>query len=273
MARERSRSVLLPGADGSEAWVSSERRVAIVTGGASGIGLATVSRLFETGHDVVIADRDRDNALVAAAEVDPSGERSLAVETDVVDEMSVDRMIETVVERFGRIDVLVNNAGYTEPSPTHLTTDETWLRMLDVHLNGTFRCSRAAYKALCQASAPAIVSLASIAALVGMPERAAYSAAKGGIEALTRTLAVEWAPAGIRINAVAPGFVHTPLIQELLDSGTRTLNGMAARIPLRRISKPEEIANVIEFLASERASYITGQSIVVDGGLTVNGME
>ena len=252
---------------------SAPDRVVVVTGGASGIGLATVRRFLECGQSVVIADLHLDMAGKAIADMDGSRQRSLALQVDVTDTTSVDRMVDAIAERFGRLDVLVNNAGYAEPSSSHTVTDEDWARMLDVHLTGTFRCSRAAFELLSRADAPAIVNIASIAAVVGIPMRASYSAAKAGIEGLTRVLAVEWARQRIRVNAVAPGYVLTPLIERRIESGTNTMNRMTARVPLGRLGAPEEIAAVVNFLASKEASYITGQTLVVDGGQTVDGRQ
>lgn len=250
---------------------SAQRRVALVTGGASGLGLATVRRFLASGCAVVIADLDEDAARSAADELDTTGERALGLHADVTDAASADAMIAATVDRFGRLDVLVNNAGYAAPSPTDTVEDAEWLRMIDVHLNGTLRCSRAAYPALARSEAPAIINISSIAARVGMPMRASYSAAKAGIEALTRVLAVEWAPVGIRVNAIAPGFLLTPLMQKLIEKGTNTTESMAALVPIGRLGEPQEIAAIVELVAAPDASYLTGQTIVVDGGMTIDG--
>lgn len=246
-------------------------RVAIVTGGASGLGLATAKHLAETGYGVVIADFSVERAEQAAAEIGPGS--AVAVHADVSDTASVERMVAATHKQFGRLDVLVNNAGFAEPIPTHLMQDDSWIRMLDVHLGGTMRCSRAAYPLLSQSKSSAIVNLASIAAHVGIPGRAAYSAAKAGIEGLTRSLAVEWAPARLRVNAVAPGFISTPLMSSLVEAGMRDETAMAEQVPLSRLGMPNEVASVIGFLAGSASAYITGQTIVVDGGLTVDGRE
>lgn len=246
-------------------------RVAIITGGASGLGLCTARQFHAAGYSVVVADTREEAARAAVEGIDPVGERTLAVRADVTVAQSVDDMVSATIERFGCLDVLVNNAGYAQPSPTHTLSDELWLRMLDVHLNGTFRCSRAAYGALSRSQAPAIVNVSSIAAAVGMPMRASYSAAKAGIEGFTRSIAVEWAPAGIRVNAVAPGYILTPLMAELVEAGTNSVEEMSARVPMGRMGAPAEIAAVTEFLASEAALYVTGQVILVDGARTIDG--
>lgn len=247
------------------------RRVAIVTGGANGLGLAIARRLAESGHRVAVVDIQAELAAGAAAELDRSGSDVIAIPADVTDTAAVDAMVNTTVEQFGGLDILVNNAGLAAPGPTHTVDDEAWNRMLDVHLGGSLRCARAAFHALENSAEPAVVNIASIATSVGMPMRASYAAAKSAVEGLTRVLAVEWAPVGIRVNAVAPGFLLTPLMEKLIAEGTNSVESMTALVPLNRLGTPEEIAAVVGFLASPAASYLTGQSIIVDGGMTIDG--
>jgi NAD(P)-dependent dehydrogenase (short-subunit alcohol dehydrogenase family) len=249
----------------------TERRVAVVTGGASGIGLATAHALIEDGLAVAVADRNLEAAEKAACELDPHGERAVPVFVDVSSSPAVDAMVAAVMDRFGRIDVVVNNAGITRPGPTPTLTDEAWDAVVSVHLGGAFRCSRAAYPALSESATAAIVNISSIAARDGIPDRAAYCAAKVGIEGLTRALAVEWAPAGIRVNAVAPGFTRTAMFNNSIENGRADEGKLRSLIPADRIGNPEEVVAGIRFLSSPQASYITGQTLVVDGGLTVNG--
>ena len=245
-------------------------KVALVTGSAGGIGRAAAEALHADGCRVVIADINTSAAQATADEIDGTGQSAMAVEMDVRSTGSVDRAIDVTVERFGRLDVLVNNAGTVKPEPSHELTDESWSELLSVHLDGTMRCCRAAYPALSQAPGAAIVSVSSIAARFGIPKRLSYSAAKGGIEALTHVLAVEWAPQGIRVNAVAPGYVMTKRMEGTIASGLLKEEEVTRLIPMKRFATPEELGKGIAFLSSDAASYITGQVLCIDGGVSVN---
>lgn len=251
--------------------MSGGARVALVTGGAGGIGRATGRRLHADGATVVVADRDRAGAERTAREIDPSGGRALGLELDVVEVGAVRAAVATTLERFGRLDVLVNNAGRSALAPTATLDDADWQALLDVNLSGALRCAREAYPALARSDAGAIVNLASIAGVVGMRDRASYSASKAGLIGLTRALAIEWAGDGIRVNGVAPGYVRTPMIEDKAAAGIYDLAEMASRVPLGRLCSPEEIASTIAFLAGPDASFMTGQTLVVDGGMTVDG--
>ena len=243
----------------------SEQKVAVVTGAAHGLGLADAVRLAAGGYAVVIADLDRDAAERAAAEL---GGGAIGIEVDVADSAAVAALFARVDEELGRLDVLVNNAGISYPEPTIEVTDERWQRMIEIHLGGTFRCSRSAYPLLARQGG-AIVNISSIAAILGAGKRASYSAAKGGIAALTRDLAIEWASDGIRVNAVAPGVIATEILTENIERGLLDPATFDARIPLGRLGDPTEIAETVFFLA-DTATYVTGQVIVVDGGFTVS---
>ena len=250
--------------------------VALITGAADGIGWATAQRLAADGLRVALLDLRSDAAQARATEL---GEVHLGLGCDVTDEASVDAAVAAVVARWGRIDVLVNNAGIGDQSgPTIAQNLDAFDRVLAVHLRGAFLMSRAVGRQMLMQAAPiagrsrgAIVNLGSIASSTGLPARNAYSAAKAGIVGMTRAMASEWARAGIRVNAVAPGYVRTALVAELERKGAIDAAAIRRRTPLGRMAEPGEIAEVISFLASERASYVTGALIPVDGGWTAFG--
>ncbi|MCB1474232.1 MAG: glucose 1-dehydrogenase [Rhodobiaceae bacterium] len=251
---------------------SQNQRVALVTGAGAGIGLAIARRLAADGYRVALNDLDPDAADSAAAGL---GSGHLAAPGDVANEADVERIVSEVVARWGRLDVLVNNAGIGDGAVPALEQDlERFHRTMAVHADGCFLVSRTAARAMIAPPASrggAIVNLSSVAGQVAIPNRIGYAAAKGAIVMMTKVLACEWAGHGIRVNAVAPGYVRTALVDGLIRSGKIDEDGVLARTPLRRLARPEEIAAVVAFLAGPDASYVTGAVLPVDGGYLAYG--
>jgi len=238
-------------------------RVAVVTGAARGIGDAVAQSLVAAGATVISLDVDV-----------PDGQRPGIRDAvvDVADEAQVKQGFAEIDEREGGVDILVNNAGIQRIGATDTMSVGTWDSVVATHLRGAFLCSRAVIPRMRARGGGAIVSVSSVAAFQGLPGRGPYSAAKAGLLGLTRSMAVELAAAGIRVNAVAPGFTLTPLMQQALDDGSLTEEWMTQRLPLGRIARPEEIASTVLFLAGPSASYVTGQCLVVDGGWSIQGI-
>lgn len=248
---------------------------AIVTGAADGIGWATAQRLAADGWQVALLDLRMDVVQQRAADLGP---RHLAFACDVTDATAVRTAFGAVLARTQRIGALVNNAGVAEQSaPTLEQTAEAFDRVLAVHLRGSFLMAQAALAAMRtqprdgRGTRGAIVNVGSIASFVGIPGRNAYSAAKAGVLGMTRALATEWAREGIRVNAVAPGYVRTALVADLVARGAIDSQAVAERTPLGRMAEPEEIADAIAFLASPAASYVTGTTLAADGGWSILG--
>jgi len=238
----------------------------LVTGGASGLGLAAVERCLQEGASVVMADLASSRGEQQAERLDSqySG-RCLFMVMDVTSSANVDDVVAQTVSEFGGLDGVFNNAGVGGLSAAIDTTDEDYLRVIDINLNGVFRVARASLKQMYQQGSGAIVNCASILGVFGQSNAAAYSAAKGGVVNLTRTLALEAASKGVRVNAIGPGYIDTPLLADLDE----TLRQDLIRLhPLGRLGQPEEVANAFVFLVSDEASFITGSHLLVDGGFT-----
>lgn len=247
-------------------------KVALVTGASRGIGRAIALSLAREGADVVI------NCLASVAEADGVageikglGRSAVIIRADVASKAEVDAMVKKVVDGFGKIDILVNNAGMSTFGASEELEESRWRRGLDVMLTGAFFCSQAAGRAMIKRRSGKIINIASINGIVAFPERVCYSCAKAGLMQLTKVLGSEWARYNINVNAIAPGYVRTNLVEDLAEKGVLDIGELTARTPLGRLAEPEEIADAVIFLASEASKYMAGQTIVLDGGWTAYG--
>ena len=248
---------------------SLDGEVAVVTGAAQGLGRQMAAGLAEVGADVAIADLNHGKAADAAAELD--GETDvIAVETDVTDEPSVRRMVDSVTDRLGPVDVLINNAGVVENAPAEETTLESWQRVLAVNLDGVFLCAKHVGRRMLDRGQGRIVNVSSMSAFdVNVPQKqASYNVTKAGVSMLTKSLAVEWADRGVRVNAIAPGYMRTELVDEVLANNPDMEDTWIENTPLGRLGQPEELRELVVYLASDASSYMTGTTVVMDGGYT-----
>jgi 3-oxoacyl-[acyl-carrier protein] reductase len=246
-----------------------EGRVAIVTGAGRGIGAATAIRLAQDGAKVGVLDLKEEFCQETVQAIRGAGGEALPVGCDVTDAGQVERAVEQVVSHFGRLDILINNAGITRDNLLFKMSEDDWDTVMDVHLKGSFLASRAAQKHMVQQRYGKIVNISSTSAL-GNRGQANYSTAKAGLQGFTRTLAIELGPFNINVNAVAPGYIVTDMTRQMAErigmDFQENQKLAAERIPLRRVGQPEDIANVVAFLVSDDASFLSGQVIYVNGG-------
>ncbi len=243
-------------------------KVAIITGARRGMGRTHAIALAKAGAKVVVSDISLEECQNVVEEIKKAGGEGLAVKCDVSKKVEVDEMVKKTVEKFGKVDILVNNAGIAQFVPFLEMTEEEWDRTLDINLKGYFLCAQAVAKEMAKQKSGVIINIASIAmgqVGVGFPALAHYCASKGGIVGMTEALALELAPYNIRVNAISPGAIDTPMIDPL-KVDPKTMEGLMARVPLKRVGKPEEVSNLVLFLASDASSYMTGSTVVIDGG-------
>jgi 2-hydroxycyclohexanecarboxyl-CoA dehydrogenase len=246
----------------------TNERVAIVTGGASGIGLAISERLAADGNAVAIFDRDGDAAAAAAAKIEASGATAVGLAVDVTDRPAIDGAVDEVRNRLGRPGILVNCAGLDGFDPFLKITLDKWNRILEVNLTGTFHCCQAVLPDMIEAGWGRIVNISSSSAQGGQPFMSHYVSSKAAVIGLTKSLALEFGPKGITVNTIPPGFIDTPMLRKAEDNGYLggKVEDHAATTPVRRAGRPEDIAAACAFLVRDEASYVTGQVIGVNGG-------
>lgn len=246
-------------------------RVAVVVGGTSGIGQALARGLAEAGADVIPTGRRADLVDVAAKEIEALGQRSMRVTSDVLDRVSLQSLLDKTVAQFGNVDILVNAAGRTKRTPFLAVSEAEWTDIIETNLNGAYRVSQVFGRHMVDRKYGRIINIASLASFVGLHEVAAYGASKSGLASLTQTLAIEWAPYGVCVNAIAPGVFRTAMNTKLLD-GTARGQEFLMRTPMKRFGRVEELIPAAIFLASDAASFVTGTVLAVDGGFLASGV-
>ena len=246
-------------------------KVAVVVGGTSGIGRAIAHGLAQAGADVIPTSRRAEQVETAAREIEELGRRTLRVTSDVSDRASLERVLTEVLDAFGQVDILVNSAGRTKRGPTVDFSEDDWNAIIDTNLTGTLRACQVFGHHMLERQSGSIINIASLSTFVALHEVAAYSASKAAVGSLTKSLAVEWSSRGVRVNAIAPGVFRTALNQKLLDETDRGREFLL-RTPMRRFGSVDELAGAAIFLASDAASFVTGEILTVDGGFLASGV-
>lgn len=246
-------------------------RTGVVIGGTSGIGQAIATGLALAGANIICTSRREDQVEAASSVIESLGRRTIRCVSDVSDRFSLDDLLSKTVSEFGKVDILVNSAGRTKREPTIDQNEEDWNAIFETNLTGTLRACQVFGKHMIANGYGRIVNIASLSSFVSLYEVAAYSASKAGVASLTKSLAIEWAKSGVNVNAIAPGVFRTALNQKLLDETPRGQEFLT-RTPMGRFGKVEELAGAAVFLASEAASFITGEILVVDGGFLASGV-
>ncbi len=242
---------------------------AVVTGGGQGLGKVFCRAFAEAGADIVVAEMNRETGPVTAQEIEKIGRRALFVETDVTDRESVEAMVGRALDEFGKIDVLMNNAGIVHWGQAEAVSEEDWRKVIDVNLNGLFFCAQAVARPMIERKSGRIINIASMSGhIVNRPQcQASYNASKAAVIQLTKSLATEWAKHNVRVNSISPGYMGTDMAKPFFENPE--YGGVwIPSIPMRRPGEPEELGGVAVFLASEASSYMTGSDVVVDGGFT-----
>jgi len=241
-------------------------KVAVVTGGGTGLGEAIAKALAEAGASLVLCGRRQEPLQRVAAGIRSSGGMAIAVATDVTQKNDVEDMVSRALQEFGKIDILVNNAGINIVKPFLELAEDDWDAVLDTNLRGCFHCCQAVGKRMVERKSGSIINMVSVFGLRGFMNLAPYVASKGAIVQLTKALAIEWARFNIRVNAIAPSYIETEMTKRDIESDERVLQYNLSKIPMRRGGKPEELGGIAVFLASEASSFVTGETVAVDGG-------